>query len=745
MAEQQELLTRVQQSLVRAAARPARGRAGGGGEFETLREELFEARDDDVGLVLALMHQQAARDGTAALGTLPHLDAPYFGHLRVRTEGRVRDVLLGALSFPGLAAGLSIVDWRRAPITEVFFSCEPGDDYEIEADARTLEGEVLEKRLVTFDRGQLSSVSTPGGSLVRRGEGWQFRPRALGPPLSGAPNAPLARQLAGAATEPADLGVAAELLDPAQRALLDRSPDQPLLILGSAGCGKTTVALHRVARLCAQDEQRFPPWRTLVIVPELGLMRLSERLLAELDLLEVRVSTFERWVADHARKLLPWLPARPAPETPLAVSKLKRHPALRTAIDRLVDDRAQEMATAMDRQLGTVGWLAGAMRDRTEPILAQRLRQLERRVVPELPKGKRKRATQLLHAEQRTLAKIREDFVRLVGDRALLDLAVNASGGTLSSYHVDATVAHTSRQLDDPAEVRYAHVDPDRLRTVDGRGIDEGTPDDLAQTIDFEDYAIALEILFRMTGKTSVGNRKVKRAAHLVIDEAQELAPIELGVLGRHVRGRGGAVTVAGDAAQQVDPASWFRSWEEAMEALSSRGATPSRLETTYRCPRPVAELAHLVLGPLAPPTMPRAPRPGPPVSRTTVPNEGHAAAWIGETLRELGADEPHASVAVIARHAAGARALHEVLAKGLDARLVLDGEFSFAPGIEVTEVAAVKGLEFDYVVVPDANTATYPDQAEARRMLHVAVSRAAHQVWLVSPGTPSSILPVEK
>ena len=59
-----------------------------------------------------------------------------------------------------------------------------------------------------------------------------------------------------------------------------------------------------------------------------------------------------------------------------------------------------------------------------------------------------------------------------------------------------------------------------------------------------------------------------------------------------------------------------------------------------------------------------------------------------------------------------------------------------------MTDVGAVKGLEFDYVVVPDASAACYPKTDEARRLLHVAVSRASHQLWVASAGVPSPLLP---
>ena len=73
--------------------------------------------------------------------------------------------------------------------------------------------------------------------------------------------------------------------------------------------------------------------------------------------------------------------------------------------------------------------------------------------------------------------------------------------------------------------------------------------------------------------------------------------------------------------------------------------------------------------------------------------------------------------------------------------RRIRDGEFPFKAGIEVTEVTQVKGLEFDYVIVLDVDASNYPDTPAARRVLHVAATRAVHQLWMMSVGTPSPLV----
>jgi len=61
-----------------------------------------------------------------------------------------------------------------------------------------------------------------------------------------------------------------------------------------------------------------------------------------------------------------------------------------------------------------------------------------------------------------------------------------------------------------------------------------------------------------------------------------------------------------------------------------------------------------------------------------------------------------------------------------------------------VTDVRQVKGLEFDYVVILDATARNYPPQTESRHLLHIAATRAAFQLWVVSAGPPSALLPGE-
>jgi DNA helicase-2/ATP-dependent DNA helicase PcrA len=101
----------------------------------------------------------------------------------------------------------------------------------------------------------------------------------------------------------------------------------------------------------------------------------------------------------------------------------------------------------------------------------------------------------------------------------------------------------------------------------------------------------------------------------------------------------------------------------------------------------------------------------------------------------------------VLARYPEQADAYYAGLQRAEVPRLrrVRRDDFAFQPGIDVTEVSQVKGLEFDYVVMVDVNAASYPDNRESRHLLHIGATRAAHQLWLVPAGDASPLIPADE
>jgi DNA helicase-2/ATP-dependent DNA helicase PcrA len=270
-------------------------------------------------------------------------------------------------------------------------------------------------------------------------------------------------------------------------------------------------------------------------------------------------------------------------------------------------------------------------------------------------------------------------------------------------------------------------------------------------TLDPEDDALLLRAYQLLRGELRRGKNPIS-FEHLFVDEAQDLAPVDLavllGVVAQHPlpggKTRPRSVTLAGDTAQRLHMDSGFRDWKSTLADLGLSHVEIEPLRIAYRSTREVLEVARSILGPLADPTPPIAPRTGAPVEHHHFPSPGAAVAFLADAIRPLFAREPRATLAILARHAEQADVYYQALrmAEIPHLRRIRAFEFAFRPGVEVTEIRQVKGLEYDYVVLVDVNEATYPTDPESRHLLHIGATRAAHQLWLVSTGAPSLLIP---
>ncbi|WP_405872289.1 MULTISPECIES: HelD family protein [unclassified Streptomyces] len=202
--------------------------------------------------------------------------------------------------------------------------------------------------------------------------------------------------------------------------------------------------------------------------------------------------------------------------------------------------------------------------------------------------------------------------------------------------------------------------------------------------------------------------------AHVIVDEAQDLTPMQWRMVGR--RGRHATWTVVGDPAQS--------SWSDVDEAAEARdealGTRPRRrfqLTVNYRNPAEIAELAAKVLA-LA---MPGSEAPSAVRSTGVEPRFSVVRDSLAKTVREEAArllDQVDGTVGVVVamqRREEAARWL-----AGLGDRVVALGSLE------------AKGLEYDATVV--VSPAEIADESPAGlRVLYVALTRATQQLTLVS------------
>lgn len=791
---------RIAVSLAQAAqARAPEKRVRHDSELMALRDQIGEARNEDVPALLAAMIHTAgvARiDGPKATGSVDAA-APYFGHLRLQEGGRKRDVLIGKRGMIDREAGVVIVDWRDAPVSRLYYRYDEGDEYEEELGQQVREGQMLVRRTVTFIDGELVRVRCPSGTFVRaRGTAgpvgdastWRaLESRAL-PELRGgvgkaerAPPDGAARPRAGARGPRGQLGAGlgdahlrpdkhlpeiAALIDPQQFEAMTK-PNSGLVILqGGAGSGKTTVALHRIAWLAF--EGTFHPSRMAIVVAQPQLARYVEKLLPALDCQGVRVFAYASWVASAVERLLgPTAPKRDGgrkpkgsllgrrvfAEAPSDVSLTKKHPGMLTAIRAQWAKRCAALEDELVRACATTPALLAWWRSAAElpavraEVLRERLRHEGGGSAP-LDAATHEKVRKALAAFQLAADDVIGDWEELVTDRSLLELT------GLDEQTITATLRHTTRQIEEPPD--HSDIEEHHKAPID----DYDDSDDPMQAFDAHDLPLLLCMWIERHGSLARGGVAVAYD-HVVVDEAQDLSAVELAPL-VVATGERRSITLAGDVVQKVVFDVGYDDWHE-LEAqlapfLLGKGAlNVEPLRLSYRSTAEVVELARAVLGPLAPKDPPRAVRTGAPVEMFSFTDTGEEIAFLAEGLRSLMAREPMASVALLCRYPERARFYAKMLADAEVPRLRLvlgkDGaassdahdDFSFTPGIDVTHVSRVKGLEYDYVILAEVTESMYPDDVKARHLLHIGATRAAHQLWLTSSvQSPSPLLPRE-
>jgi DNA helicase-2/ATP-dependent DNA helicase PcrA len=99
-----------------------------------------------------------------------------------------------------------------------------------------------------------------------------------------------------------------------------------------------------------------------------------------------------------------------------------------------------------------------------------------------------------------------------------------------------------------------------------------------------------------------------------------------------------------------------------------------------------------------------------------------------------------YASLGIIAKTNEDAKMLYTLLSADYNVHLVSPESTRFENGVTVTSVQMSKGLEFDEVIIPDANSGKYDGEYD-RSLLYIACTRAMHRLTLLWTGKRSALI----
>ncbi|WLW54033.1 HelD family protein [Streptomyces sp. YU58] len=579
------------------------------------------------------------------------------------------------------AAPPLVVDWR-APVSRAFY----------QASARDPQGVAVRRRFgwAPGSRGDSADLT---GMEDEHLAGGRARPRDRAEPqVSGIVAQEIERPRVGPMRD------IAATIQPEQDDLVRGDLGLSVCVQGAPGTGKTAVGLHRAAYLLYTHPQRIRRGGLLILGPNRTFLTYISEVLPALGETGVRQSTLQEEIARH--------PVKGTDEERTAVVKhdarmaevLRRALYARVSDDGPVD--AVEVPDGSYRWRVGVGELARIVADvrAEEPPYGVGRERVRSRVVRSVQLQAERRAGPQNSAWVQRISRARavKEYVDAVWPRVRPEEVV---AELLGDPRALASAADGVLDADEQKALLWARP-PRSWKSARWSAADLVLLDEVAGLVEHpEGYG------------------------HLVVDEAQDLSPMECRAIAR--RASFGSLTVLGDLAQGTTP--WAaRSWDTVLRHLGKPDAAVVPLTVGFRVPEAVVALANRLLARLdVEVPAGRSLRGDGELRFREAAAVAEVPGAVVDAVRDALARE--GSVGVVAADADVDRVGAALAAAGITAA----GPDEPAARVNLVPASLVKGLEYDHVVAVEP-AAIAESEARGLHRLYVVLTRAVSRLEVV-------------
>nr|WP_232792608.1 AAA family ATPase [Actinacidiphila yeochonensis] len=491
-------------------------------------------------------------------------------------------------------------------------------------------------------------------------------------------------------------------IQPEQDEIVRADMSGTVCVQGGPGTGKTAVGLHRVAYLLYAHRERLARTGTLVVGPNASFLRYIEQVLPALGELHVKQATVDGLVAH--------VPVRGTDQA--ATATLKGDARMALVLRNAVRSGIRMPTEPVMVVRGSRRWRVAAYE------LEEIVREMAARDI------RYGAAREALPQRIAHLVLVRMEHAGEAPDDRVQDaVARNAA--------VKAAVKECWPAVDPKKLVLRLLSEPEFLAScADGVLTEEEQRlllwEKPARGVASARWSAADAVLIDEAADLV---QRTPSLGHVVLDEAQDLSPMQYRAVGR--RCSTGSATVLGDLAQGTTP--WATgAWREALEHLGKPEARVEELTRGFRVPREVIAYASRLLPAIAPGLAP-----------ATSVRESRGAL----SVRQVAPDALDAAVLAACRDSLEQEGSIGLIAADarlpeLAAALAADGLPYLEPGEETSAQARLtlvpaslaKGLEYDYVVLDDpaAIVAGEPDTRTGLRRLYVCLTRPVSGLTVV-------------
>ncbi|MCK4259057.1 MAG: UvrD-helicase domain-containing protein [Halanaerobiales bacterium] len=645
-----------------------------------------------------------------------------------------------------------IIDWR-APIANLYYEGRLGDaSYLVLGDRvheeTMIKGELLLKRQFTIEKSELEEIFdidiTTTDPLLQK---------ALG---------------ANADNRLKDI---ASTIQSEQNRIIRAEMENPLIVQGVAGSGKTTIALHRIAYLIYTYEKSFDPDSFMIVAPNNLFLNYISEVLPELGVERVRQTTYIELMLEQLGKKVKVI----NPNLKLTsfinskscldkdehkilrdTSKFKGSLTFKKVIDKYLNDIEENFTPREDLSLDNhVIMRASTIRRiflteyKHYPIykrlakLKTKLKKLVKNSVQDMIEKENRKADTAVNLYYTAAAESESDRQKIIKMLEKRDETIRR-WEKISNKLVDTYLSQVP-QMDLIEYYRNIITDPINLEIYTGGFIPEKLLAFIAKhsaeildngEIEFEDLAPLVYLRIRLFGFQG----KRQRLSHVVIDEAQDFSLFQFYIL--KILSSTNSFTILGDLSQGIHSYRAIKNWDEVIKWVFPKSSTNYKtLEQSYRTTIEIMNLANEVIKHyqnektiFAKPIIRHGELPF--ILPNLSPNE-----IVNYILKEIELKgKEFESIAIICKTMDECKKLHKLFPKNIKPKLVTDDIAEYQSGIIILPSYLAKGLEFDVVFIITLEEEYHNEELDIK-LLYIAMTRALHRLYFCTTQNISPLL----
>ena len=557
------------------------------------------------------------------------------------------------------------------------------------------------------------------------------------------------------------LHVIIETIEPHQYEAIANTSDRVLIVQGAAGSGKSEIGMHRIAYLLSPFNELPPRERptadtTLFIGPSRSFLEYTADLLPLLGV-EQQVSqmTFREWMSSVRSSRLSNMRFEPRVWNNLldkgemtlyseSAEAFKGSLGMAALLERHVSSLARQISERCKGLLAHGGMqLAGLpspSREEVETALAEAFADVDKSYclnqrresfiaqTVRLIQSKRRASRRQLGFDSAETLPFEELRRRQEAERQV-SAWCDQAWRRIDVRQEYASLLGDSEAMQHLSRGRLTEEETDAIAEPAAKALKDGFLDSDAGALTYLDHLL---------------NGTIQpKYRHIVIDEAQDVSPIEFKMLS--IASMNNWFTIMGDTAQRLTPYRGVRRWSEASRVFGREETEGQQARLSYRSNKQITRFNNRVRG------LYESSRDAPlPYERDGHWPEYHHHALVTDMDEAVISDLPrirsldgltNATIAILARDMANLNRFRKSCEEqGFNDFVLAEQGHYHAGGTLLARIPDVRGLEYDAVIVLGVNE-TFRNTAFNQRLLYVAITRAKHYLALHWVGRQSPIL----